>query len=734
MELLGHLKQAHNFKEKIQLIKDERTKYPSSGLVPEIIHDVRLANAYLYAGRLVDAEKHFNKAIADIQARLGECSKDPVQEQSIHVCALIGMFNQAVRARGIMQATTYFNRANDISDTCIDSNDGEKHSSLLESSLPLRLFRDIFYGNMLSYTGNNTEAISLLADAFEKTKGHDEHPPYIVLATALLNALALAKLRIRDYSAAMDHINNSIVLARQVKYVCGEAEALRLKGIIHSTQHQLPEAILNLNEAYELNESLQYSYGIVKSLVSLGINYGYSGAEPKHSEYCFRGALQIARKCGFNNEEGSIYSKMGDIFMMEGRYDQAEKYYQKDFKLTSPDGSARRRAYVFRNLGRIRQIQNKLNPAISDLEQALELFESVEDRTNASHVYLRLCQCLLEKGLIEKARSLERKARETFGYGETFESALCDMMLGSIYRSDEKPEAACQILEKSLNVQKKFPPAYAGLNTRMELALAYRDLNDHILYKRLLKETIQLARHMRMQDIEEKALEMLKIEDEDEWVRMRNIVFLGVTSDSQKDKLIDVTVMFVDIRNYTVLTEHTEVKILAKFVNEFFNNVSRIVYSWNGFVNKYIGDCVMSIFGLYEEDEIGEDGDYHKKAAYSALMAANEICQSVKRLRRRYEFPHEVEVGIGIASGPVVAGYFGSRERMEFSVIGSTVNLASRLQNHSSLGLGIICSNTSSLLGDLPGIVDHQNVRCKGFDEPVSVKGIKYELIRPKKK
>jgi len=202
-----------------------------------------------------------------------------------------------------------------------------------------------------------------------------------------------------------------------------------------------------------------------------------------------------------------------------------------------------------------------------------------------------------------------------------------------------------------------------------------------------------------------------------------------VSSDTQESQVVDLCVMYVDIRNYTTLTEKTKVTKLAEFINDFFDVVSRIVYANGGFVNKYIGDCVMSLFGLESEmvELENQEDDTHKKAALSAYTAAIEIFKSVNLIRHRYDFAGDIEVGIGIASGPVVAGYFGSRERMEFSVIGSTVNLASRLQGFSNMNMAIVCSKTAEYLNELPYLESHPDVDCKGFLKPVSVKAVKYD-------
>lgn len=714
IELLGQIHPVNNYKQKLDDVIFENEKSSSQDLVSETIYQIRSGCAYFYMGFLEKADESFLHAIANVQARSHECSENELIV-GIHTCALIGRFSHTIIAHGINQANNFLVRAENILSTCS-----------LDPTMPLMLFINLLKGYLLSFNGKNADAISIFTEGIKIIKRTEEKPVYVILMNVYLIYLAITRFRIRDLNPALDDLNRAFNIARQINYKYGEAEALRHIGIIYSAQHRLKEAITTLNYSYEIYDKLEHNFGTVRALTSLGINY--NTYEPKYAEFCFKKAIDIANQYEFNSELGQLYSKIGDIYMVDGRFDFAEKYYLMDFEHTSQDDSPRRKAHAYKNLGRIRQIQNKLTPAIFDLEQALKLFESIDDKTNASYVALRLCQCLLEKGLIDESKKLEMKARETFKTDDTLENALCDMMLGKIYRMEKKYEAAYHVLQRSLKIQNKYPPSHAKIQTQLELALTYKDQHDYGSYINELKKIIQLARHIRIEDVEDKALELLREADEKEWARMRDIVFLGVAPGSQENKIVNMSVMFADIRNYTTLAQNVDVKELAEFVNDFFGLVSRIVYSNSGIVNKYIGDCVMSFFGLDSEINDNKD-DTLKKAVCFAYKAAVEINKSVKLLRHRYIFTYEVEVGIGIASGEVVAGYFGSRERMEFSIIGTTVNLASRIQGFSNKNMALICLDSAKYLSDQPGIVSHPDIKCKGFTQPVQVRGIQYDMV-----
>jgi len=133
-----------------------------------------------------------------------------------------------------------------------------------------------------------------------------------------------------------------------------------------------------------------------------------------------------------------------------------------------------------------------------------------------------------------------------------------------------------------------------------------------------------------------------------------------------------VTILFCDIRNFTPLSEGLEPDELADLMNGHFTAMTEIVFQHDGTLDKFIGDEVMAIFGAPLEIE---------SAPLSALKAGldmQEKNREINEIRRAANLP-EFEIGIGINTGEVFAGYIGSPDRLDFSVIGDSVNIASRL-------------------------------------------------------
>jgi len=133
----------------------------------------------------------------------------------------------------------------------------------------------------------------------------------------------------------------------------------------------------------------------------------------------------------------------------------------------------------------------------------------------------------------------------------------------------------------------------------------------------------------------------------------------------------EATILFADIRGFTTLSEGMPPPELLSFLNEYFTRISRIIEQEKGVIDKYIGDEVMAIFGapLPSADH-----------ALRAVAAAVEMLKELERFNSEQQRPTPLRIGIGIATGPVVAGNVGSPERLNYTVLGDTVNIASRLQ------------------------------------------------------
>lgn len=184
---------------------------------------------------------------------------------------------------------------------------------------------------------------------------------------------------------------------------------------------------------------------------------------------------------------------------------------------------------------------------------------------------------------------------------------------------------------------------------------------------------------------------------------------------SMEGKSQELTVLFSDVRNFTSISEGLEPKELTAFINEYLTAMTRVIRSHHGTLDKYIGDAIMAFWGAPVNDP-----DHPRNAVISAL----EMQATAQLLREQFMvrgWP-EIRIGVGINTGIMVVGDMGSAVRKAYTVMGDSVNLASRLEGLCKVyGAGIVLSEMTKNM--VSGIVYREldRVRVKGKDEPVLI-------------
>ena len=180
-----------------------------------------------------------------------------------------------------------------------------------------------------------------------------------------------------------------------------------------------------------------------------------------------------------------------------------------------------------------------------------------------------------------------------------------------------------------------------------------------------------------------------------------------------------LTVLFSDIRNFTSISEGMTPEQLVSLINTYLSLMTKTIMNENGTVDKYIGDAIMAIYGapVYSEEHPAQ-----------ACRAALKMMYDLDQVRGQWKergYP-EITIGIGINTGRMVVGNMGSEDRFDYTVMGDSVNLASRLEGLTkAYGAGIIVSEFTE--EKLSGFVhkDLDLVRVKGKDKPIRI----FELL-----
>ncbi len=176
----------------------------------------------------------------------------------------------------------------------------------------------------------------------------------------------------------------------------------------------------------------------------------------------------------------------------------------------------------------------------------------------------------------------------------------------------------------------------------------------------------------------------------------------------------EVTVLFCDIRGFTSMTEHLSPEQVVKVLNEFYTLMIETVFKHDGTLDKFLGDAVMAVFGAPIR---------HPDHAARAVMTALDMRQAIADLgvRRRAARQGAFEVGIGVSLGEVVAGTVGTEERMEYTVIGDSVNIAAWLQDRAKPGSILLTRRTYEAVKDLVNAKSLGTMKVKGKKEGVEV-------------
>ncbi|MCX5843757.1 MAG: adenylate/guanylate cyclase domain-containing protein, partial [Deltaproteobacteria bacterium] len=187
----------------------------------------------------------------------------------------------------------------------------------------------------------------------------------------------------------------------------------------------------------------------------------------------------------------------------------------------------------------------------------------------------------------------------------------------------------------------------------------------------------------------------------------------------------DLTVLFSDIRGFTTIAENMKTpEELVHLLNEYLTAMTNVVFTYDGLLDKYMGDAIMAVFGAPLNQP-----DHPLRACKTALDMMDEL----KKLQIKWadEGRPVLTIGIGINSGDMVVGNMGSEMRFDYTVMGDSVNLGSRLEGiNKEYGTNIVISeSTHNAVKDILFCRELDSVRVKGKNLPVKI----YELLGEKK-
>ncbi len=201
---------------------------------------------------------------------------------------------------------------------------------------------------------------------------------------------------------------------------------------------------------------------------------------------------------------------------------------------------------------------------------------------------------------------------------------------------------------------------------------------------------------------------------------MRNVVS-NIDSVKLGGKRACVTVLFADIRGFTSISEQLSAEEVTNILNEYFSAIAPIIENYNGILNKFMGDAVLAVFGEPIKNE---------NHAIDAVRCADAMLKKVKQLQVKWldEGKPKIEIGIGISTGEAFVGNIGSEERLEYTVIGDTVNTASRIENYNKVYKTkfLISEETFLRVQKYVDVIKIREVTIRGKSKKINI----YEVLR----
>ena len=229
-------------------------------------------------------------------------------------------------------------------------------------------------------------------------------------------------------------------------------------------------------------------------------------------------------------------------------------------------------------------------------------------------------------------------------------SAMCvplwkkDKVIGVIQLDSVRPDK--QFTQDDLELLK-------AIGSQMAMVIEQASLNEKIREEERMRNRLERFHSPQL-------IDMILKESEEE---QENIM---------ESKDLTATILFTDIIGFTSLSEEMSPREINLMLNQFFSRMTEIIFKYDGMIDKYIGDCLMAVFGAPIEK---------KKDPERAIQAAQEMRKELRKMIANEGLEKKFDVRIGINTGQVVAGNIGSPNRMEYTVIGDPVNIASRLES-----------------------------------------------------
>lgn len=535
----------------------------------------------------------------------------------------------------------------------------------------LESLRYYIQAELLSGCGRAEEGLSYLDKALERLQGETPKRIDLVLQVAIYNCFGQTLSHLERDEEAIVYFTRAFTVASHIGLPLMEVRIIRNRGLSNVRFGKMETAEAYLCEALRRSRALCSAYDIVRCDLDLGRVY-YRTRQYAKALVLFREAQAQCGSGRYSVEEAEINSRIGDILVTEGRFSDASRYYEADYEIALESGSLYSRGHALKNVGRVQRLLGNYGKSAEKLSEAYEVFSRINDYREIVSVLFQLSLCYAVGGKIDKAREVASEYRRYIEMKEVpLHEGWLQMLEGIIMRREGKLEEAAAMLEEALSIFRDDPGFYA-LFCLLELAQLYADCGQKEKSLRYFRDTVLLARQVRMFDIEKQALALLANVDRAEWSSLL-YDHSRVLADKNALSRQYAGVVMVECRTGDELTS-LDIEDAGAILDKFFDIVTESASVTGGLISRIMGTRAMIIFGI--------DGSFDAGKAFACACKA--VAETMKLADA--EKGAGITAAAAITAGTLLSGSFGPLEHRAHGFFGKDLDIAHIVLSSSENG------------------------------------------------
>lgn len=527
-------------------------------------------------------------------------------------------------------------------------------------------------GKILSARGQTDEARAKYEEAIESLRVGPAQVEDIAITVEICNDQGHLAYREGSQEEGDRAYGQAETLASHIHFRLAAGRSYRGRGALKDSVGQHQEAIDLFMQARKVYQECESSVGMLRTCISLG-RASYALGNYRQALLYFEEAKIQCGQGRHPNEEAEINARIGDIMLAEGRYDKAAEFYERDLQIVSLQGTDRARAHALRNVGRIQRLQGNFMRAEGCLQESYEEFRKLGDRRGLGRTLGQIVYCCLSQEKTKKARqAVDMLAEVVDPLRNEQEKAIHAMLEGLVCRNEGDATKARNLLERSLRIFSSDPGFYT-VTCRLELALAFQQLDQKEQAVSQLKQTIKEARGLKIHDLEQKALQVLQGIDRAEWGRVLHGGQVPTDGTFQAERVI-VSVLELEIRELEPRFGLEEQKF-QKTIDRLIEKFDAEVMCPEAILGSFGGGRLQLFFGL--EDSCDSRKAYETAEAFYTMVRETQADLTAS---------NSLGIAAGLTVGTVLKGTFGANDVRKFDVYGEPVEKARALVSAAKTG------------------------------------------------